>query len=85
MTSNFFVNNRITYREQKIEGSIAILRGLILLYAVCALGAVANVGIGSSVFDRTYFWWLAGLADLIIGSVWNYTLTETRRTSMRHR
>jgi dolichol-phosphate mannosyltransferase len=84
MTSNFFVNNRITYREQKIKGTTAILRGLILFYAVCALGAVANVGIGSWVFDRTYIWWLGGLSGLIIGSVWNYTLSSLFVWSWRH-
>jgi len=76
MTSNFFVNNRITYREQKIRGTANVLRGLILFYAVCALGGIANVGVGSWVFDRTYIWWLAGLSGLIIGSVWNYTLSS---------
>jgi dolichol-phosphate mannosyltransferase len=75
MTSNFFVNNRITYREQKIRGT-AIVRGLLLFYAVCALGAVANVGVASWIFDHTYVWWLAGLSGLIIGAVWNYTLSS---------
>ena len=68
--------DRITYREQKIKGTAALLRGLVLFYAVCALGAVANVGVGSWVFDRTYIWWLAGVSGLIIGSVWNYTLSS---------
>jgi dolichol-phosphate mannosyltransferase len=76
MTFNFFINNRITYREQNIRGTANLLRGLILFYAVCALGAVTNVGVGSWVFDRTYIWWLAGLSGLIIGSVWNYTLSS---------
>jgi len=76
MTFNFFINNRITYREQKIKGIAAILRGLILFYAVCALGAVSNVGVGSWMFDRSHIWWLAGLSGLIIGSVWNYMLSS---------
>ena len=53
MTSNFFINNRITYREQQKKGAFAIIRGLVLFYAVCALGAVANVGVGSWIFERT--------------------------------
>ena len=72
MTSNFFINNRITYREQKT----AIVRGLLLFYAVCALGAVANVGVASWIFDHTYLWWLAGLSGLTMGAVWNYTVSS---------
>jgi dolichol-phosphate mannosyltransferase len=75
MTSNFFINNRITYRERKIKGT-AIVRGLMLFYAVCVLGAVANIGVASWIFDRTYVWWLAGLSGLTIGAVWNYTLSS---------
>jgi dolichol-phosphate mannosyltransferase len=76
MTSNFFINNRITYPERTKRGIGAILRGLMVFYAVCGLGAVANVGVGVWVFDRTYIWWLAGLSGLIFGSVWNYTLSS---------
>jgi dolichol-phosphate mannosyltransferase len=75
MTSNFFINNMITYRDQTLKGVTSILRGLLLFYAVCALGAVANVGVASWIFDRMHIWWLAGLSGLIIGSVWNYTLS----------
>ena len=75
MTSNFFINNAITYRERKLRG-IAIVPGLMLFYSVCALGAVANIGVASWIFDRTYVWWLAGLSGLIIGAVWNYTLSS---------
>jgi dolichol-phosphate mannosyltransferase len=49
---------------------------LIPIRFVLFAGAVANVGIGSWVFDRTYIWWLAGLSGLVIGSVWNYTLSS---------
>jgi dolichol-phosphate mannosyltransferase len=76
MTSNFFINNQITYQDKQIKGTAIIMRGLVLFYAVCALGAVANVGVGAWVFDRTYVWWLGGISGLIIGSVWNYTLTS---------
>ena len=75
MTSNFVVNDRITYREYKLQGA-SFVRGICLFYAVCAIGAIANVAVGSWVFDHTYTWWLAGLCGLVIGSVWNYTLSS---------
>jgi hypothetical protein len=41
----------------------------------CALGAIANVGIAGCVFSRKEVWWLAGLAGVVVGSVWNYTVS----------
>ena len=83
MTFNFALNNRFTYRDRQLKG-MAWLRGLMSFYFVCALGAVANVGIGSLVYEQYHAgWWLAGIAGAIVGSVWNYVasgwLTWTRR------
>ena len=51
MTSNFFVNNLFTYRDRRLHG-LGLQRGLFTFYAICALGAVANVGIAGYVFSR---------------------------------
>ena len=75
MTSNFFLNNLFTYRDRRLRG-LALLRGLISFYAICALGAVANVGIAGYVFSRNEVWWLAGLAGVAVGSVWNYAVSS---------
>ena len=37
------------------------VRRLFTFYAICALGAVANVGIAGDVFSKNEVWWLAGL------------------------
>src|SRR3982074_1388510 len=44
MTSNFFLNNLFTYRDQRLRG-MKLVRGLISFYAVCGMGALANIGI----------------------------------------
>jgi dolichol-phosphate mannosyltransferase len=75
MTSNFFINNFFTYRDRRLRG-LALLRGLFTFYAICALGTVANVGIAGYVFSRNEVWWLAGLAGVIVGSVWNYAVSS---------
>ena len=75
MTANFFLNNLFTYRDQRLRG-FAVLRGLFTFYAICALGAVANVGIAGYVFSRNEVWWLAGLAGVVVGSVWNYAVSS---------
>jgi dolichol-phosphate mannosyltransferase len=75
MTSNFFVNNLFTYRDRRLRG-FALVRGLFAFYAICVLGAVANVGIAGYVFSRNEVWWLAGLAGIVVGSVWNYAVSS---------
>ncbi len=82
MTFNFALNNRFTYRDRQLRG-LAWVGGLLSFYLVCSLGAVANVGIGSLVYDQYHGWWIAGIAGAIVGSVWNYVasgwLTWTKR------
>jgi dolichol-phosphate mannosyltransferase len=74
MTSNFILNNFLTYRDQRLKG-IAILRGLILFYLVCSVGLLANVGVAFSVYDQEPIWWLAGAAGALMGVVWNYAMS----------
>ena len=83
MTFNFALNNRFTYRDRQLK-DLAWLGGLFSFYLVCSLGAVANVGIGSLVYEQYHGWWIAGIAGAIVGSVWNYVasgwLTWSRRS-----
>jgi len=74
MTSNFILNNFLTYRDQRLKG-FAILRGLLLFYLVCGVGLLANVGVAASVFDQEPIWWLAGAAGALMGVVWNYAMS----------
>jgi dolichol-phosphate mannosyltransferase len=74
MTSNFILNNFLTYRDQRLKG-FAILRGLIAFYIVCSVGLLANVGVAFSVYDQEPIWWLAGMAGALMGVVWNYAMS----------
>jgi dolichol-phosphate mannosyltransferase len=75
MTWNFVFNNMITYRDQRLRGP-AFFGGLASFYAIGAIGALANVGIGQLLYDRGQSWWLAGIAGALIGVVWNYTMSR---------
>jgi dolichol-phosphate mannosyltransferase len=75
MTSNFALNNLFTYRDKRLRGR-RFFTGLLSFYAVCAVGAVANVGIASAAFEQHYSWWLAGLAGAMVGVVWNYAVSS---------
>lgn len=74
MTSNFILNNFLTYRDQRLKG-FAILRGLLLFYLVCGVGLLANVGVAFAVYNEHITWWLAGAAGALMGVVWNYAMS----------
>lgn len=76
MTFNFFLNNFLTYRDMRLKGFWPIIRGLLSFSAICAIGTASNVGIAVVLFQRNYTWWLAAIAGIFMGAVWNYTATS---------
>ena len=82
MTSNFFMNNVLTYRDRRLHGW-RLLTGLLSFCLVCSVGAVANVGVAWAIFDRSYEWWFAGLVGAAIGAVWNYGVSSVLTWSRR--
>ena len=75
MTSNFFLNNILTYRDRRLRGFDAV-KGLLSFYAVCSVGMVANVGVGQLIYQNDVSWWLAGIAGAAMGAVFNYAATS---------
>ncbi len=71
MTSNYALNNLLTYRDCRRRG-LSFFIGLISFYLVCSVGIIANVGVANFAFQRNYTWWLAGGAGALVGTVWNY-------------
>ena len=74
MTSNFFLNNLFTYRDQRLHGG-RLLRGLVSFYAVCGLGALANLGVAAYAFSQHVEWALSAGAGIVVGTLWNYLAT----------
>jgi dolichol-phosphate mannosyltransferase len=75
MTSNFFLNNAITYRDMRLKGAAA-LRGLLIFYVICGIGALSNVGVATWLYANEPVWWFAGLMGSVIGAVWNYMMSS---------
>jgi dolichol-phosphate mannosyltransferase len=71
---NFVLNNRLTYRDQRLTGW-QFVTGLIRFELVCAVGAISNVGIASAIYARDPNWWIAGLGGAVMGAVWNYVVS----------
>ncbi len=77
MVANFWLNNAITYRDQRLRRG-RLWRGLALFMLVCGVGAAANVGIATALYaggqaGRTP----AGALGAVIGVVWNYAMSAT--------
>jgi dolichol-phosphate mannosyltransferase len=76
MAGNFALNNVLTYRDRRLRG-VGFLRGLASFCLVCSVGALANVGIATLLFDHEHaLWWVAGLAGAAMSAVWNYAVSS---------
>jgi dolichol-phosphate mannosyltransferase len=76
MTSNFALNNVLTYYDRRLFGW-AWIRGWFSFALASSIGAIANVGIATYLFAvRETPWLLSAVAGVLIGVVWNYTVTS---------
>lgn len=74
MTSNFFLNNILTYRDMRLRGR-ALIWGWLSFVLACSVGALANVGIATYLFQAESYWVLSAIAGILVGAVWNYAVT----------
>ena len=75
MTVNFFLNNLFTYADRRLKGW-RMLGGLLSFGLICSFGTAANVGVASYLFAEQQVWWVAAIAGIIVGSVWNYAVSS---------
>ncbi len=76
MTFNFWLNNLLTYRDQKLGGAGQLVWGWVKFCGACAVGAFANVAVATVLNEEGVIWWLAALIGVAIASVWNYALSS---------
>ena len=75
-SSNYLINNALTFRFQRLIG-LALLRGLVKFLLVASLPVLANVGLASAFYTlvaRDTFW--AQLAGILVVFVWNYAASS---------
>ena len=80
MTSNFYLNNILTYRDRKKIGLDAF-KGLIIFYLTCGIGAVANVGVANSLYlgridGLAGTWYFSGIIGAFVGAIWNFLMSS---------
>lgn len=75
MTFNFALNNVLTYRDCRLRGW-AWFKGLFSFMLACSIGALANVGIATYLFENRTQWILAAFAGVLVSAVWNYAVSQ---------
>ncbi|HSC60555.1 MAG TPA: glycosyltransferase family 2 protein [Rhizomicrobium sp.] len=75
MLSNFAINNVLTYRDMRLRG-LAAVKGAIVFCLIGATGFIANIGVATLLYGTRPVWWLAGAAGALIGSVWNFSMSN---------
>lgn len=75
MTSNFAINNELTYRDVRLRGWKWV-RGWLSFTVICSFGAIANIGVANALFVEEFSWRLSALAGVLIGTAWNYGVTR---------
>jgi dolichol-phosphate mannosyltransferase len=75
MTTNFFLNNVLTFRDSRLHGA-RLVRGLLLFYLACSFGGFTNVMVAQFAFARHFPWFVAGFIGVAVSSVWNYVVNS---------
>jgi dolichol-phosphate mannosyltransferase len=76
MTFNFWLNNLLTYRDQKLAGLKALCFGWGKFCLACAIGYFANVAVATMLNDNGIHWYVAAIIGVTVASVWNYALSS---------
>ena len=75
-SSNYLVNNALTFRDRRQSGR-QLIRGLLKFLLVASLPALANVGLATSFYTliQAHALW-AQLAGIVVVYVWNYAASS---------
>jgi len=75
MMENFFLNNLVTFRDQRLRGT-QMFAGAVNFVIACSFGAWANVVLSSDLSKAGVSWYAAGFAGILLGSVWNLSISS---------
>jgi dolichol-phosphate mannosyltransferase len=74
MTSNFLINNAVTYYDRRKRG-LALLGGYVRFCLACSAGLFVNVAVGAFLHDRIGNAAASSIIGAAFGAVWNYVTT----------
>ncbi len=81
-TSNFFLNNVLTYRDKRLRG-LAMVSGLISFLAISSIGAIVGIAFGGQVLawfpealqQRKFVLTFANLSGIVVSTILNFSAT----------
>jgi len=81
-TSNFFLNNILTYRDRRLRGW-SMLRGLASFLAICGVGAIVSISFAAQVLwlfpeamrDSKYVLTFASVCGIAVSVILNFSAT----------
>ena len=74
-TSNFLLNNSLTYRDRRLRG-LGMLRGFVGFCLIGSIGALTDIGLAYQLYADHEMWWVAGLAGAVMSVLWNYAMSS---------
>ena len=76
-TSNFLINNQVTFRSDRLK-NLALLIGLLKFLIVASLPVIANVGITTAIYKYiSADTFIAQIAGIAIVYAWNYLASSS--------
>lgn len=75
MTSNYLINNWVTYRDRRKKG-FGLITGYFKFVLLCSVPLAANVAVATVVYERGAAWMVAGIAGAVVAAAWNYVTTS---------
>lgn len=76
MTFNFVLNNSLTYADKRLSGAGPLIAGWAKFALTCSVGLLANIGVAAVLVRYDISEYIAALAGIAIGSVWNFALSS---------
>ena len=77
-SSNYWVNNRLTFRSRRLRGR-ALFLGLVKFLLVCSPGLLANILVSTATYANTSPHGLgigALVAGIVVDFIWKYTASS---------
>jgi len=74
ITSNYVLNNSITYSDLRLRGWQFVL-GWIKFTIICGFGAISNIGVAHWIYSSNGKWPIAGLVGAAISVFWNFMVS----------
>tara|TARA_Y100001968_G_scaffold333150_1_gene394399 strand:- start:1441 stop:2547 length:1107 start_codon:yes stop_codon:yes gene_type:complete len=75
-SSNYLINNLLTFRAERLSGWL-LSKGLLKFLLVASLPVIANIGLATSFYKSVYqSTFLAQLAGIFVVFIWNYVASS---------